>query len=272
VVLLTKGKLIGQGATASVFQWGENEVIKLFDSKVPADLIEIEYSTSFQIQNLQVPSPRVKDLIELDGQKGIIYEWIDGKSLTKLLAINPIFIAKHAKLFSKLHRQVHQTDATSLPKQKEYLKRNIHLTSLLTPEEKQLICAFLDELPEGTQLLHGDFHPDNILITDKKVTIIDWMTAVCGNPLGDIARTNMILQYGYLPKSMPAPIRFMVGLIRRRLCRIYLQEYRRLLPFNHEELEKWTLPVMAARLIEHLHPDEKNVLLENIRILSKKYL
>ena len=85
------GRLIGKGNTAEVYQWGEYEVIKLFDERIPGQLIDQEYHSNVQIQNLQLPCPIVKGRTEIDGKKGLIYEKIDGVSLTKLISKNPIF-------------------------------------------------------------------------------------------------------------------------------------------------------------------------------------
>ncbi|MED1471089.1 hypothetical protein [Bacillus salipaludis] len=97
------------------------------------------------------------------------------------------------------------------------------------------------------------------------------MTATCGNPLGDIARTYIILKHAYLPKNMPAFVRASLERVRNRFCTYYLEEYRTQASFTLEDLEKWAIPVMAARLIERVHPDEKAVLLEETRNLLKKY-
>ncbi|MED1471090.1 phosphotransferase [Bacillus salipaludis] len=166
---MTLGKLIGRGNTAEVYEWGENEVIKLFDQRIPESLVDEEYQTNMQIQGLQLPSPLVKGKTEIDGKKAIIYEKINGNSLTKQLTRNPFKIRDKAKLFSQLHQQIHEKDGAALPKQTAHLTRNIQYTDLLTPEEKQTICDFLQELPKGNQICHGDFHPDNILISKIKL-------------------------------------------------------------------------------------------------------
>ncbi|WHY92322.1 aminoglycoside phosphotransferase family protein [Neobacillus cucumis] len=265
------GKLIGRGNTAEVYEWGENEVIKLFDLQIPESLVDEEYQSNILIQDLQLPSPLVNGKTEIDGKKAIIYEKINGNSLTKQLTRNPFAIQGRAKLFSQLHQQIHKKDGAALPKQTTYLTRNIQHTNLLTPEEKQAICDFLKQLPEGHQVCHGDFHPDNILVSKNQVKVIDWMTAACGNPIGDIARTYIILKHAYLPKNMPAFVRASLERVRNRFCTYYLEEYREQTSLTLEDLEKWTIPVMAARLIEGVHPDEKAVLLQETRNLLKKY-
>lgn len=111
------GKLIGRGNTAEVYEWGENEVIKLFDLQIPESLVDEEYQSNILIQDLQLPSPLVNGKTEIDGKKAIIYEKINGNSLTKQLTRNPFAIRGRAKLFSQLHQQIHKKDGAALPKQ-----------------------------------------------------------------------------------------------------------------------------------------------------------
>jgi thiamine kinase-like enzyme len=49
-----------------------------------------------------------------------------------------------------------------------------------TLREKAL--SYLAALPDDKKICHGDFHPGNVLITDKGAIVIDWMTASSGNP------------------------------------------------------------------------------------------
>lgn len=270
--MLSIGKLIGKGNTAEVYLWGKNDVIKIFDQRIPEGLIKNEYDANLQIQFLQLPSPRAKGIIEFEGKIGIIYKKLEGVSLTDLLSKNPFSIKKNAKLFSQLHFQIHQKDGNNLPKQKEYLLKNIQMTDLLTIQEKQSICEYLRSLPEGNQVCHGDFHPDHILVSKDQVKVIDWMTASSGNPIGDIAKTFIIIKYTYLPKSMPHIIRMLLEVLRDNFCRYYLEEYEKQTGISMEEIEKWTLPVMASRLAEGVHPDEQQLLLQAVRSKYKEYI
>lgn len=85
----------------------------------------------------------------------------------------------------------------------------------------------LKSLPEGDSVCHGDFHPDNVLLSDDDVTIIDWMDASRGNPLADIARTSIILLGASESEQIP---NLLQKVFVRSFHRIYLHEYFRLRP------------------------------------------
>ncbi len=48
-------------------------------------------------------------------------------------------------------------------------------------------CERLATLGPGPTVVHGDFHPWNILQTDERVVIIDWSDAAIGHPFTDLA-------------------------------------------------------------------------------------
>ncbi|MCD2349049.1 MULTISPECIES: phosphotransferase family protein [Clostridium] len=86
-----------------------------------------------------------------------------------------------------------------MPKYTDRLKSSISKVDLLSDDIKEKLYNYIDTLPDDNILCHGDFHPDNILITKDNAIIIDWMTAAKGNPLADVARTSVMLKFGNVP-------------------------------------------------------------------------
>jgi Ser/Thr protein kinase RdoA (MazF antagonist) len=78
---------------------------------------------------------------------------------------------------------------------KDKLRGDIARAEHLTEAEKTLVNNYMDGLPEGNRLCHFDFHPDNVILTDKGPITIDWMTACKGEPVADAARTFIMLKY-----------------------------------------------------------------------------
>ncbi|MFC2013409.1 phosphotransferase family protein [Chloroflexota bacterium] len=52
---------------------------------------------------------------------------------------------------------------------------------------KEVVLEALEQLPDGSAVCHGDFHPRNIIISSRGPVIIDWANATQGNPLADVA-------------------------------------------------------------------------------------
>lgn len=115
-------------------------------------------------------------------------------------------------------------------------------------------------LPRGMALCHFDYHPDQVLLTAAGPVIIDWMTAFCGPAEADVARTALLLKHGALP-HMPWLVRQIVGLIRKRILRVYLTEIQTHAPgITADRINAWLVPIAAARLAENI-PEERELLL-----------
>ena len=104
--------------------------------------------------------------------------------------------------------------------------------------------------------MHGDFHPENILLTQRGPVILDWIDASRGRPILDVARSTLLFGGGGLPPSVPQVIK----LLRGWFYRIYLHHYNHLNAIEHSELNRWIPVVAAARLDENIRNDEKRLL------------
>ncbi len=247
---MDRGRMIGQGRTADVYEWDQNQVLKLFKERIPEHLIENEFNTSIEINRLGLPSPKVIAKILYEGRDGIIYEKVQGVSMLKNILSKPWLIAKEAKRLAELHFKVHQSCSNELPALKLRLENNIKHTNLISAEKKNIIIGYLNNLPDGQCVCHGDFHPDNIFILPERVIILDWMTATKGSPEADVARTTLLLRVSSLPEQIPTFLRVIVNILRSKLYKEYIKAYLELSHFAPEEIDKWELPVAAARLIE----------------------
>ncbi|MET3289102.1 UNVERIFIED_CONTAM: Ser/Thr protein kinase RdoA (MazF antagonist) [Brevibacillus sp. OAP136] len=259
------GQHIGSGKTADVYICEGGNVLKLFKPEVPMFLVDQELLAHEAVMGANLPVPRTFGKVEAEGRLGIVYERVDGTSLIERLIHQPEAVTQLANEFAALHRRVHQAKAEKLPGLQAILKRNLHVAEPLTADEKQAVATYIDQLPVQDQLCHMDFHPDNILYTAGGPVILDWMTAVSGNALADVARTIVILKYASLPPNLPEPVKEGVMAIRERFVADYQRAYFAEEEERESEMEAWFLPIMAARLCEGVPSDEKERLVLEIR-------
>jgi aminoglycoside phosphotransferase (APT) family kinase protein len=206
---------------------------------------------------------------EWQGRPAIVYDYVTGIPLLTHILRSPWRLRRHARQLAVLHRAVHTHGGTGLPPQKAVLEHQIRSAPLLTDRQKAAVLARLSHLPDGAVTCHGDLHPDNILLTPDGPVILDWLTAHCGDPLADVARTVLMLRMGSLPGELPRPLQSLLQIVRRRFCRLYLHEYLRLADGTVEQVTAWELPVAAARLAEHVPEAEKQQLLLRVRTLLR---
>ncbi|MGN7358712.1 phosphotransferase family protein [Paenibacillus sp. SAF-054] len=257
-------EVIGAGRTAELLAFGPRRVLKLFREGIPFGIVEDEYRNSQETHRSGLSVPQPYEMLERNGRAGIVYEQVDGMTMLAAISRNPWIVDAEARRMARLHVAMHEHRLDGLQRQKSVLAGKIAETSQLTEKEKRQISMQLDQLEEGHSICHGDYHPDNIMIGTKE-WIIDWMTATAGSPAADVARTLLLLRSGTLPEELPPDIQELFNRTREQLTTGYLQEYMKLSGMTISEIERWMVPVAAARLVEWIPAAEKEKLLELIR-------
>lgn len=258
------GKLIGKGMTAEVYLCENNKVLKLFFKKFGRDRVTYEADIGFKIHQTGVPSPAVYGVVEVDDRHGIVFEHIYGKTILKQIEHQSWLISYFSKQMAAIHFDIHSFTEGNLPSQKKLLADAINLSSDINVTNKNRILSYLQSLPEGNSVCHGDLHFDNIIVSDGRLIPIDWKNACKGNPMGDVARTCMTIRSPTLPFGrlelyvMP----YLYG--KFFTYKEYLNEYMSLAKVNFESIDEWTLPVAAARLSEKI-PGEKEWLMDIVQ-------
>jgi uncharacterized protein (TIGR02172 family) len=244
------GALIGRGRAAEVFEWDDGRVVKLFHPGVPPSWPRHEWETTRAVHASGVACPEVGDLVEVGGRHGILYERIDGPPLLSVIARRPWRVVWAARLMAQLHAGMHACRSDQLPPARERLRAAIERAPDLPADDRQAALRALESLPDGDRVCHGDFHPDNIVLSRRGPVVLDWANASRGCPEADAARTSLMLQIGEPPSG--TPLRPLIDLLRRALHAMYLSRYRRLRGVGQARIDAWMLPVAAGRADERI--------------------
>lgn len=255
-----RGELLARGRTAEVYAWSENQVLKLFFDWCPPEWIQREVRVGRTLASTGLPTPKLLDTISLDGRQGIIFARVEGHSMLSELGTTPWLLASRAHQLAKLHSAIHHQNAPDLPPLRLQLKTAITQAEGLPSDLSRHALSILADLPDGEALCHFDFHPDQVLVTRQGPAILDWMTAAKGNPLADVAKTCVLIRFAQAPYASWV-MRAATNIVRRAFHDRYLAAYMRLRPeANLNELQRWMVPVAAARIGENV-PGERDRLL-----------
>jgi uncharacterized protein (TIGR02172 family) len=262
-------ELLGRGRMADVYAWGDGLILKLNHAEFPKIVAEKEFEAAKAAHAAGVPVPAVFEVIERDGRFGITFERISGGSLLDELKSKPWSLGSCAKRLAELHARIHVCSLpVGLMSQKEYIRSGIEAAQGITDAERKSVLDYLQQLPEGDRLCHGDFHPDNILFSSRGPLIIDWMTGTRGDPAADVCRTLLIMETSFLPPTTPGYIRLLQSISRLWINTIYLKEYLRINQIDKSTIDRWRLPLLAARIREvEAYPNEKSLILAKMRTL-----
>jgi aminoglycoside phosphotransferase (APT) family kinase protein len=167
--VVTPAKPLASGRDSDVYGYADGLVLRRYRDGRSA---EAEAATIRGLGELGYPVPAVHSSAGPD----IVMERVDGPTLADALQSGSLGVAEAARLFARLHDDLH-----ALP---------------------------WPGAAPGEALLHLDLHPLNVLMGDAGAVVIDWSNARTGPAGLDVAMSALILAQvvvtpGMLPETAP---------------------------------------------------------------------
>ncbi|BCN30813.1 phosphotransferase [Anaeromicropila herbilytica] len=233
-------EIIGVGNTAEIIAYEEGKVCKLFFEGYCSSAIEKEYKNSKLMSKMNLPVPNAYDIIHINDRIGIIYDRLYGETVLEKILRNEN-IEYQIKNIVDVHKNILKCHTNEGIYYKDFLKQ---LISDETDESKKLYNK-IDELPDGDNLCHGDFHPGNVWINLQGTTlIIDFMNVCYGPWLYDVARTYFLIAKGSLPDNIPN--REEIEIMQKQLADLYIS----FMNVNIDEISQYLTVIEACRNYE----------------------
>jgi thiamine kinase-like enzyme len=158
---------------------------------------------------------------------------------------------------ARFQNSIHKHSSNSIPTQKEKFTRVISCSSEILGDKVAKILDYVDRLPDGDNICHGDMYLSNIINSNNKLVAIDWSSGYRGDPAGDVARTCLIINSAAVLPGTPDMMAAMLKFPKSLTCRAYLDEYMRLAKIEYKDIAAWILPVAAAKLKDRIPGEEK---------------
>ena len=184
-------RIIAVRTGKTVYRDGDN-CIKVFDeSYSKADVLNEALNQS-RVEETGLNIPKIKEVTMIDGKWAIVSEYIEGKTLDRLIEEDPDKKDDYLKLFVDIQIEMHSKTCELLTKLKDKMNRKISISELDATTRYDLHTR-LEGMPKHKKLCHGDFNLSNVILTaDGKPYIIDWSHATQGNASADVARTYLL--------------------------------------------------------------------------------
>ena len=234
-------EVLASGATADVVTWGEGQVLKLFREKAPYHAREVAAATAAHRVGVLAPAV-THGLIEVDGREGIVFERVDGPTMTQYVDGDPERAFRCGEQMAAFHAAMHGRAVSGIVDVKDVLAWGINRAIDLEDDSRERVLDMVADLPDGSALVHGDFHPHNIIMagTDEHPVAIDWAAGARGSPQADYARSWLLSRLWL--QSMPDKVYW------NTFWQVYLQYYQGANPGDADEIAKWKVAVTAASL------------------------
>lgn len=196
---------IAKGASAELFDIGGGRALKLFGASVSDEMIAREAEVSIYAGACGVPTAAAIGRQTWQGRRGIIYPRLEGSTLMDWIRRNPMragwALDRMGEIQAAMHRAGEgRAGGGTLRSLKQVLTTDIAYGP--APAALQRVAIkYLETLPDGDALTHGDFHLGNVMMTPQGMMVIDWSKAATGHPAADAVRSEMLMRFGIGPSD-----------------------------------------------------------------------
>lgn len=240
------GTLIGKGATAEVYDWGQQQVVKLYYEAYGVHLYDYESDIIRLITDAGAPAPAYVEKIEFQGRFGVVMEKVEGARMLDEVNKNLWRLKKYAFMLAKYHHSIHEISCDGLSSQENKLGHGVE-------KLRKLIGTAYDptDFMQGKEVLcHGDLHLKNIILSKKGPLGIDWNGAYSGHPLGDVIRTWLILRSPNHMRKMAGLKAYLRQAFKVWFSNFYFKNYLAISGLDTTHLGSWIQLMAACRLAE----------------------
>jgi RIO-like serine/threonine protein kinase len=176
--------------TKTIYRDGDR-AIKLFDESYTAPDILNEALNLAIVHESGFRVPEFVDVERVDGKWAIVTEFIEGKTLAECIEDDPAGEDGYLSRLIDIQLEMHAHTASRLRHHTDKMHAKISKSGLDATARYELHTR-LSGLPRHSKLCHGDFTPENVIITPNgEARVIDWAHATQGNASADAARTYL---------------------------------------------------------------------------------
>ena len=189
---LSELELIGMGVNGEVYRVDKENVVKVFQAASPLAEIDLERTLAQEALVAGIPTAISYSVIMADDRYGIVFELINAETLSHALVENPDRFDELTDKYITLYKQIHEIEADPdcFPSIKEiYYSAIEECASFYTEEESAKLRALVESIPERSTLIHGDYHPNNIMLQNDELILIDMGDVSYGHPIFDFLAT-----------------------------------------------------------------------------------
>lgn len=248
---LNLDRVIAVRSSKIVYRDGD-KAVKVFDKEYKKADVLNEALNQARIEETGLNIPKVQEVsVVEDGKWAIVTDYIEGKTLSRLMEENPEKYDEYMELFVDLQIKVHSMKCPLLTKLKDKMNRKITEADLDATTRYELHTR-LEGMPKHNKVCHGDFRPSNIIIANDGIPyIIDWSHATQGNASADVARTYLLF---WLKGDMKGADK-------------YLNLFCKKSDTAKQYIQKW-LPIVAASQSVKGNPQEREFLLSWVNVVE----
>ncbi len=204
---------IGSGGYGTVYRLDSETILKVYNHGT-LDLIEHERLMSQRAFLNGLPTAISYDTVTVGDKYGVVYEMIDAKTAAQHITADPSEFEEIVRLYASALKKFHSVeikDALFQNKKDSLYELLGIIKNYLTDEEYGLLKGYLDDIPDRSIFIHGDYNLKNVMIDNGNVMLIDVGDAGTGHPAFDVAGVWLFCLYTPKVQLPPEEIRRIMG-------------------------------------------------------------
>ena len=241
-------EVIGQGANGKVYRIDPDTIVKVYYNPDALPDIHRERELARTAFVLGVPTAIPYDVVRVGEGYGSVFELLNAKSFSKLIAADPDGLEGYVRQFVDLMKLIHDTTVKPgvMPQMRTVaLDWADFLRDYLPQEKWQKLHDLVAAVPEQLTMLHGDYHTKNVMLQNGEVILIDMDTLCTGHPVFELASVyNAFVGFSELDESVAMKFQGIPADTCRRIWELVLEMY-----FDDADEETRALHAKQAMLI-----------------------
>ncbi len=205
-------EVIGRGAKGTVYRYNDDTIVKVYKSADCLNDILKERELARKAFVLGVPTAISYDVVRVGDTYGSVFELLDAKQYSELIAENPEKLDEYAKIYSDILKGVHDTDVNDedMPDIKDRMFLRLNACKNYISEENFLkIKKLISDTPDCLKMIHGDYHTNNIMVQNGESILIDMDTLSHGHPVFELA--DVYITYVGFGETDPSNVENFLG-------------------------------------------------------------
>ncbi len=199
-------EVVGQGANGTVYRIDGDNVVKTYKNADALEDIRKEQDLARLALVLGIPTAISYDVVKVGDSYGSVFELLDARSFSKILATQPEKMDWCVKEYVGLLKTIHRTEVPEgkLPDMRQTaIEWAKFVKDYLPPEAGEKLVSLMEHVPPDDHMLHGDYHTKNLELTGDEVLLIDMDTLAVGHPIFELASMfNAFVGFGEYDKTI----------------------------------------------------------------------
>ena len=181
-------KPFAKGGTGECYRLSDDIILKLYYEDMPVKNIVNEKLGARSAFVAGVPTAISFMMVEVGNRKGVLYEMVQGKTLSELVEAEPSRAFELGGMLAEIGKTLHTAEVKAdLPKATVPYRNALSMADYAPEATVRRISEFMDRIDKEIHYVHGDFQSNNIIISPNGPMLLDMGDFSIGSPLLDIS-------------------------------------------------------------------------------------